>query len=317
MSKDKNQQKTKSHTVAVSKRLFDFNCLKPKDVLTHTCAPTTGPWLRTSGSGAREDVYFTTSRNVRRHFVALPLKMFHEIIDCDFKRGYTAVGMKLFRTCKGLTTGSPLSVYLAVLCVFYAIYNMNNTARSTIHLIEDYLGPVSTFKWGLLEWIDDFLLLTSTPHAELKAMMNTVLQQHLGRFGVTEEAADNYVGLNLRLTTHGLKTSASNPNAATLTNLKQWNGVPLVKRRFQHCSGSQPKYQQRGLLKSQLLRCIDCALTIPCAIKEMRTLAKEFQILGCSRQLAIVWSAVSNTYPYSRMDEPLPRDLEKRTHPET
>ena len=70
---------------------------------------------------------------------------------------------------------------------------MNSFERSTIHLIEDYLGPASTFNWGLLEWIDDFLFLTSTPHVELEALMNTVLQQHLGRFGLIEEAADNSV----------------------------------------------------------------------------------------------------------------------------
>lgn len=90
--------------------------------------------------------------------------------------------MELFRTCKGLTTGSPHSVYLAVLCVFYAIYTLNN------------IGPRLDFQLGAAGVDRRFPALTSTPHAELKALMNIVLQQHLGRFGLTEEAADNSVG---------------------------------------------------------------------------------------------------------------------------
>ena len=104
--------------VAVKRRTFDFNCLMPREIQTHTSAPTKGPWLRTSRSGEREDVYLTTSRNVRKGFGVLPLRLLNEIIACDFNSGYTAVGKQLYRTHRGVTTGSPLSVYLAVLVCF-------------------------------------------------------------------------------------------------------------------------------------------------------------------------------------------------------
>ena len=86
-------------------------------------------------------------------------------------------------------------------------------------------------------------------------------------------------------------------------------GVQLDKRRFQHFHGSQPKCQIKGFVKSQLLRCIDCALTKASAHKAMVSLAKELQILGYGRILPHVWSAVSNTYPYLRMDEHYPGNL--------
>ena len=140
--------------VAVKKLGFDFNCRKPKEILTHTIAPTKGPWLRTSGKDNVEHVYLTTSKNVRQGYYVIPLGTFHTIIDCDFRRGYTAIGTELFRTCKGLATGSPLSVYLAVLCVFFALYNMHNNVRSTIHVMGDCVGEGSTFKYGLLVGVD-------------------------------------------------------------------------------------------------------------------------------------------------------------------
>ena len=138
--------------------------------------------MRTSGKDVVDNVYLTTSKSVRQGDYVLPLKMFRAVIDWDFQRGYTAVGKQLFRTCKGLTTGSLLSVYLAVLCVFYALYNINNIARSTIHLVEEYVGQGSTFKFGLLDWIDDFVLFISTAHVSLKHLMNKILKQHLSRF---------------------------------------------------------------------------------------------------------------------------------------
>ena len=73
--------------VVVKKIGFGFNCSKPKEIVTHTIAPTKGPCLRTSGKDNVEIVYLTTSKSVRQGYYVIPLRMFHTIIDCDFQRG--------------------------------------------------------------------------------------------------------------------------------------------------------------------------------------------------------------------------------------
>lgn len=126
---------------------------------------------------------------------------------------------------------------------------------------------------------------------------------------MTDEPSSDYVGLQLTTTPRGIRTTVKNPNALCSRNRDHWMGVQFDKRRFQHFHGLQPKCPIKGLVKSQLLRCIDCALTKASAHKAMVTLAKELQILGYGRIPPHVWSAVSNTYPYLRMDEHYPGNL--------
>ena len=139
--------------------------------------------------------------------------------------------------------------------------------------------------------------------------MNARLKNHLSRCGITDEPAGDRVGLQLTTTSKGIRTTAKNPNALCLRNRGNRMGVQLDKRRFQHFHGSQPKCPIKGLIKSQLLRCIDCALTKENALKAMVILAKDLKILGYGRTLPLVWSAVSNTYPHLRMDEHYPGNL--------
>ena len=188
----------------------------------------------------------------------------------------------------------------------------HNTVWGTIGLVQEFSGVACTFTYKVMEWIDDFLVLTSTNTEELNQMMKTILENNLARFGLTAEDPTEYVGLKLTKEVEGIAPEMKNPNKDCFDEKSVLTVVPLLKRRFQHAIGSQPYYQLKSLVESQLLRCIDCASTIRRAKRTMATTVREMYSLAYNgRTLMRVWVDLSNTYPYLDLDHAYPGSLHK------
>ena len=121
----------------------------------------------------------------------------------------------------------------------------------------------------------------SIAHQEFKSLMNAILKDHLSRFGMTDEPACDYVGLQLTTTPKGIRTTVKNPNAVCLENRPHEWEYNLIN----DVSNISTVHNRKGLVKSQLLRCIDCVLTKTTAHKAIITFSKEFQIIGYGKIL--------------------------------
>ena len=154
-----------------------------------------------------------------------------------------------------------------------------------------------------MEWIDDFLIIVSTNKQELEDELVNIFQEKLRNFGLTDEDPKEYVGLKLLKTRAGFTTCASNPNEQYLRRQDFRHAIRLKKRRFQNALGSAPAQQQRALVKSQLIRCLDCSMSVRRAVETMHDLCKEFYTMGYGKHIPVLATSEVETFTWIRPRE--------------
>ena len=179
---------------------------------------------------------------------------------------------------------------------------MNDTVRLMLRAAR-LLQPNLHFQYRILEWIDDFLIIVSTNKQELEDELVNIFQEKLRNFGLTDEDPKEYVGLKLLKTKAGFTTCASNPNEQYLRRQDFRHAIRLKKRRFQNALGSAPAQQQRALVKSQLIRCLDCSMSVRRAVETMHDLCKELYTMGYGKHIESTWTTIATTYPYLQLQK--------------
>ena len=267
-----------------------------------------GPGLRTLNSGCSRKVWLSTSRVIPKGCVCLPVRLLHEVVDLDFSTGFAWCGKILFRVVSGLATGSPLSVFLALVNVLYCLYSWKLTINNIHKFVNSFLVKKEALKWKLVEWIDDFGLMIACGSKLVEELLVCSLKWFLAGFALKEENPEVYVGMRVHLLPCGhIGLQTWNPNEIWLRHVKFCHDfMQLPRRRMQHAMSSSPKNRLIGFVRGQLIRCLDTCSDREFAISSLRFMCMELFALGYGNQAVKELRNIIAAYPYLHLQPCLP-----------